>query len=47
LILNCPWSPWVKGLEIVDVWKVTQAFNSYRELVDFWIMRKIEDTEDL
>ena len=47
LILNAPWSPWVKGLELLEVWKVTQAFNSYRELVDFWVFRKIEDAEDL
>jgi len=47
LILNAPWSPWVKGLELIEVWKVAQAFNSYRELVDFWIFKKIEDTEDL
>jgi hypothetical protein len=41
LILNCPWSPWVDGLELVEVWKVSQCFNSYRDLVDFWILRKL------
>lgn len=41
LIINCPWSPWVKGLEILEVWKVNKAFNLYRDLVDFWIMRKL------
>jgi len=41
LIINCPWSPWVKGLEIIEVWKVAQAFNSYRDLVDIWIMKKL------
>ena len=41
LILNCPWSPWVKGLEVQEIWKVTQAFNSYRDLVDIWILKKV------
>jgi len=41
LIINCPWSPWVKGLEIIEVWKVAQAFNSYRDLVDIWVLKKI------
>lgn len=40
LIINAPWNPWVKGLEIIEVWKVYQAFNSYRDLVDVWILRK-------
>lgn len=45
LILNCPWSPWVKGLEILEVWKVGQAFNSYRDLVDVWVLRKLTPAE--
>lgn len=45
LILNAPWNPWVTGLELVEVWKVTQAFNSYRDLVDFWIFRKMTPDE--
>lgn len=45
LILNAPWNPWVKGLELVSVWKVMQNFNSYRDLVDFWIFKKIENLE--
>jgi len=45
LILNAPWNPWVTGLKLVEVWKVTQAFNSYRDLVDFWIFRKMSAEE--
>jgi hypothetical protein len=41
LILNAPWNPWVKGLKLIEVWKVMQNFNSYRDLVDFWIYQKI------
>jgi len=40
LILNAPWDPWVKGLKLIEVWKVRQAYNSYRDLVDFWIFKK-------
>lgn len=47
LIINSPFDPWVKGLELVEVWKVRQAFNSYRDLVDFWIFKKIANTEEL
>ncbi len=45
-IANAPWNPWVKGLELLEVWKVRQAFNSYRDLVDFWIFRKIGNVSD-
>ena len=41
LILNAPWNPWVKGLKLIEVWKVMQNFNSYRDLVDFWIFQKV------
>lgn len=47
LFLNAPWNPWVDGLELVQVWKVLQAFNSYRDLVDWWIFKKIKKTEKL
>ncbi|MBI5698555.1 MAG: hypothetical protein HZC29_08800 [Thaumarchaeota archaeon] len=42
IIINAPWSPWVKGLELLDVVKVVQNFNSYRDLVDFWIFKRVE-----
>lgn len=48
LIINAPFDPWVVGLELVPpVWKVRQAFNSYRDLVDFWIFRKTHDVHDV
>ncbi len=47
LILNAPWNPWVDGLELVAVWKVMQNFNSYRDLVDWWIFKKSKPTDTL
>lgn len=41
-ILNCPWNPQVKGMKFLECWKVIQLFNSYRDLVDFWIFRRTE-----
>lgn len=46
LIFNAPWCPWVTGLSDIsdsntEVWKVVQNFNSYRDLVDFWIFKKL------
>ena len=40
LIINSPWSPWCEGLIELEVWKVEQTYNSYRDLVDFWIFKK-------
>jgi len=46
LIINAPYSLWCKGLSWYDspdfeVWKVIQNFNSYRDLVDFWVFKKL------
>jgi len=41
LMMNSTWSPECKGLELLQIWKVDQCFNSYRDLVDWWILRKI------
>ncbi len=46
LIFNAPWFPWCEGLTDIDdpttkVYKVVQNFNSYRDLVDFWIFKKL------
>ena len=48
LLINCPWSPWVTGFAYVkdpsvEIWKVAQTFNSYRDLVDWWLLPKISD----
>ena len=41
LLFNCPWSPEALGLELIPpIYKVVQAYNSYRDLVDWWIFRK-------
>lgn len=42
IILNCPWNPEVTGMKLLEVWKVIQNFNSYRDLVDFWIFERVE-----
>lgn len=42
LIINAPWDCSCKGLELLKVYKVRQAYNSYRHLVDFWIFRKCQ-----
>ncbi len=43
VIINAPWFPWVTGLELVECWQVVQAFNSYRDIVSFWIFRRVEE----
>lgn len=40
-IFNSPWCPEVKGLALIRCYKVRQAYNSYRDLVDFWLLQKI------
>lgn len=41
ILFNCPWSPEVKGLKFIRVYKVMQRFNTYRDLVDIWLFQKI------
>ena len=43
VIINAPWFPWVTGLELVECWQVVQAFNSYRDVVSFWVFKRVED----
>ena len=45
LIINSPWVPWVKGLQLIGTWEVAQRFNSYRDVVFFRIYRKIGVSE--
>lgn len=42
VIINSPWNPEVQGLKFLRVYKVRQRFNSYRDLVDFWIFEKVK-----
>ena len=42
VIINAPWFPWVTGLELIECWQVVQAFNSYRDVVSFWIFKRVE-----
>lgn len=42
LFFNSPWSPWVQALELVDIYMVTQTFNSYRDLTSWWILKKLD-----
>lgn len=46
ILINAPWNPWVKGLKLIRVTKVLQAFNSYRDLVDFWLFQKATTKEN-
>lgn len=43
VIINAPWFPWVTGLELIECWQVVQAFNSYRDVVSFWIFKRVPD----
>lgn len=43
VIINSPWFPWVTGLELVECWQVVQAFNSYRDIVSFWIFKRVPE----
>lgn len=43
VIINAPWFPWVTGLELVECWQVVQAFNSYRDIVSFWIFKRVPE----
>lgn len=43
VIINAPWFPWVTGLELLECWQVVQAFNSYRDVVSFWIFKRVPD----
>ena len=43
VIINAPWCPWVTGLQLIDKWDVIQAFNSYRDIVGFWIFKRVEE----
>ena len=43
VIINSPWFPWVTGLELIECWQVVQAFNSYRDVVSFWVFKKVPD----
>ncbi len=43
VIINAPWFPWVTGLQLVESWAVLQAFNSYRDVVYFWIFKRVPD----
>lgn len=43
VIINAPWFPWVTGLELVECWQVVQAFNSYRDVVSFWIFKRVPE----
>jgi len=45
ILINAPWNPWVKGMKFLRVYKVLQAFNSYRDLVDFWLFQKMTKKE--
>jgi len=42
LIINSPWSPWCVGLDFLSVTKVMPHFNNYRDLTDWWILRKVK-----
>ena len=46
VIINSPWNPWVKGLKLIRCYKVFQSFNSYRDLVDFWLFQKATSKEN-
>jgi len=41
IVVNSPWNPWVTGLLFMRCYKVYQAFNSYRDLVDMWIFKRV------
>jgi len=41
VIINSPWFPWVTGLELIECHQVVQAFNSYRDVVSFWIFKRV------
>ena len=43
IIINSPWFPWVTGMELVEVWEVIQAFNTYRDTVSFWIFKRVPE----
>lgn len=43
VIINSPWFPWVTGLELLECWQVVQAFNSYRDVVSFWIFKRVPE----
>lgn len=43
VIINAPWFPWVTGLELIECWQVVQAFNSYRDVVSFWIFKRVPE----
>ena len=43
VIINAPWFPWVTGLELIECWQVVQAFNSYRDVVSFWIFKRVQE----
>lgn len=43
VIINAPWFPWVTGLELLECWQVVQAFNSYRDVVSFWIFKRVPE----
>lgn len=43
LLCNSPWSPWSVGMDILAIWKVSPHFNNYRDLTDWWILRKVND----
>jgi len=43
VIINSPWFPWVTGLELIECWQVVQAFNSYRDVVSFWIFKRVPE----
>ena len=43
IIINSPWFPWVTGMQLVESWSVVQAFNSYRDVVQFWIFKRVEE----
>ena len=43
VIINAPWFPWVTGLELIECWQVVQAFNSYRDVVSFWVFKRVPE----
>ncbi len=43
VIINSPWFPWVTGLELLECWQVVQAFNSYRDIVSFWVFKRVPE----
>lgn len=45
LFLNCPWNPWVEGLEDLECYVVAQTFNSYRDVTLWWAFRKMTEEE--